>query len=228
MPLIAKPRSLLAWSTGKDAAWTLHTLRQAGEVEVAGLLTTINAEFGRVAMHATRESLLEAQAQAVGLPLQKVFIPWPCTNAQYEAAFLTALNEAKRELDVTHIAFGDLFLADIRAYREAQLQGTGVTPLFPLWGRPTRTLAETMIAGGLRAILTCVDPRRMSPDFAGRKFDAVFLADLPADVDACGEGGEFHTFAFDGPMFAHPISIEAGEVVERDGFVFADLIPPTE
>lgn len=222
---MSKPRVLLSWSTGKDAAWTLHTLRQAGEVEVVGLLTTINAEFGRVAMHATRQSLLEAQARAVGLPLLTVPIPWPCTNAQYEAAFLLALTEAKSTLEVTHIAFGDLFLEDVRAYREAQLQGTGLTPLFPLWGQPTRELAEEMIAGGLRAILTCIDPRRLPVDFAGRLFDTELLDATPPDVDACGEVGEFHTFAFDGPMFAHPIAIEAGEIVERDGFVFADLLP---
>lgn len=222
---MSKPRVLLSWSTGKDAAWTLHTLRQAGDVEVVGLLTTINTEFGRVAMHATRQNLLEAQAKAVGLPLLTVPIPWPCSNIQYEAAFLTALEEAKRTLDVTHIAFGDLFLEDIRAYRVAQLQGTGLTPLFPLWGQPTRRLAEEMIADGLQAVLTCVDPRRLSADFTGRSFDTELLDALPADVDSCGEGGEFHTFAFDGPMFASSIAIETGEIVERDGFVFADVLP---
>ena len=197
-------------------------------MEVVGLLTTINTELGRVAMHATRQNLLEAQAQAVGLPLLMVPIPWPCTNVKYEAAFLVALTKAKSTLEVTHIAFGDLFLEDVRAYREAQLKGTGLTPLFPLWGQPTRELAEKMIAGGLRAILTCVDPRRLPFSFAGRSFDTDLLAALPADVDPCGEGGEFHTFAFDGPMFAHPIVVGAGEIVERDGFVFADVLPASD
>ena len=194
-------------------------------MEVVGLLTTINAEFGRVAMHATRQNLLEAQAQAVGLSLLTVPIPWPYPNVQYEAAFLVALTEAKSTLEVTHIAFGDLFLEDVRAYREAQLKGMGLTPLFPLWGQPTRELAEEMVAGGLQPILTCVDPHRLPVDFAGRLFDTELLDSLPADVDPCGEGGEFHTFAFDGPMFAHPLAIEAGEIVERDGFVFADVLP---
>lgn len=222
---MSKPRVLLSWSTGKDAAWALHTLRQASEVEVVGLLTTINAEFGRVAMHATRQSLLEVQAQAVDLPLITVPIPWPCSNVQYEAAFLLALTEAKSKLEVTHIAFGDLFLEDVRAYRETQLQGTGLTPLFPLWGQPTRELAYKMIAGGLQAILTCVDPRRLPVGFAGRLFDIELLDALPPDVDPCGEGGEFHTFAFDGPMFVYPPAIEGGAIVERDGFVFADVLP---
>ncbi len=222
------PRALLSWSSGKDAAWALHTLRQAGAVEVVGLLTTLNAAFDRVAMHAVRRTLLEAQAASAGLPLLQVPLPWPCSNAEYEAAMETALAQARDEWGVTQIAFGDLFLEDVRAYRERQLDGTGLTPLFPLWGMPTRALAQTMVESGLQARLTCVDPRRLSPDFAGRAFDVSLLDDLPPDVDPCGEGGEFHTCATDGPMFAHPIAVTLGEVVTRDGFVFADLLPNEE
>ncbi len=224
-PTPVRPRALLSWSSGKDAAWALHTLRQSGAVEVAGLLTTLNAAFDRVAMHAVRRALLEAQAEAAGLPLLQVPLPWPCSNAEYEAALGLALAEARETWGVTHIAFGDLFLEEVRAYRERQLAGTGLTPLFPLWGLPTDTLAREMIAGGLEARLTCVDPRRLPTSFAGRAFDAALLRDLPPDVDPCGEGGEFHTFAHGGPMFSRSIPTTAGEVVTRDGFVFADLLP---
>ena len=222
------PRALLSWSSGKDAAWALHTLRQSGTVEVVGLLTTLNEAFDRVAMHAVRRTLLEAQAASAGLPLLPVMLPWPCSNAEYEAAMARAWTQARDEWGVTHIAFGDLYLEDVRAYRERQLEGTGLTPLFPLWAMPTRELARTMVENGLRARLTCVDPRRLSPDFAGRAFDLSLLDDLPPDVDPCGEGGEFHTFATEGPMFACPIAVTVGEVVTRDGFVFADLLPCEE
>jgi len=227
MPTYAssKPRALLSWSSGKDAAWTLHMLRRAGEVEVVGLLTTLNDEFDRVAMHAVRRALLEAQAEAAGLPLRAVPLPWPCSNAEYEAAMGRALAKAREEWGVTHIAFGDLFLEEVRAYRERQLDGTGLTPLFPLWGLPTRALAQEMIEGGLRARLTCVDPNRLPASWAGRAFDAALLHNLPPGVDPCGEAGEFHTFAHAGPMFARPIPVTVGEVVTRDGFVFADLLP---
>ena len=221
----SRPRALLSWSSGKDAAWALHTLRLAGAVEVVGLLTTLNAAFDRVAMHAVRRTLLEAQANAVGLPLLAVPLPWPCSNDAYEAALAGALHQARADWGVTQIAFGDLYLEDVRAYREKQLAGTGLTPLFPLWGLPTRPLAEAMLAGGLQARLTCVDPRRLALDFAGRAFDRDLLDALPPDVDPCGEGGEFHTFAWDGPMFAHPISVTLGEIVTRNGFIFADLLP---
>ena len=223
--MLSRPRALLSWSSGKDAAWALHVLRQAGEVEVAGLLTTLNAASDRVAMHAVRRTLLEAQAEAAGLPLRQVPLPWPCSNGEYEAAMDGALAEARETWGVTHIAFGDLFLEEVRAYRERQLEGTGLTPLFPLWGKPTDALAQEMIAGGLEARLTCVDPNRLPPSFAGRAFDAALLYALPPDVDPCGEAGEFHTFAHAGPMFSRPISVTAGEVVTRDGFIFADLLP---
>jgi uncharacterized protein (TIGR00290 family) len=220
----SRPRALLSWSSGKDAAWALHMLRLAGEIEVVGLLTTLNAAFDRVAMHAIRRTLLEAQAASVGLPLLAVPLPWPCSNDDYEAAMATALRQAQTKWGVTHVAFGDLYLEDVRAYRERQMEGTGLTPLFPLWGQPTRPLAEAMLEAGLQARLTCVDPRRLPLEFAGRAFDGSLLGDLPPDVDPCGEGGEFHTFAHDGPMFAHPISVTPGETVTRGGFIFADLL----
>jgi uncharacterized protein (TIGR00290 family) len=215
-------RTLLSWSTGKDSAWALHVLRQRPDVAVVGLLTTVNAAFDRVAMHGVRRALLEAQAEAAGLPLHVLEIPHPCPNADYERIMGTFVAEAKAS-GVTEMAFGDLFLADIRAYREQQLAGTGIAPIFPLWQRETRALAQEMIAGGLVAHLTCVDPSKLDRAFAGRAFDAALLADLPAGVDPCGENGEFHTFVSAGPMFCDPVQVRRGEVVERDGFVFADL-----
>ena len=191
-----------------------------------GLLTTINKAFDRVAMHAVRTELLQAQAAAAGLPLWPVLIPWPCSNAEYEAAMGEAIGRA-RDAGITAIAIGDLFLEDIRSYREERLRGSGLTPLFPVWGMPTAALAAAMVGGGLRARLTCVDPTQLSGDFAGREFDAALLGDLPASVDPCGERGEFHTFTYDGPMFSRPVGVRAGEVIVRDGFVFADLLPVT-
>ena len=223
-----KPRVLLSWSSGKDAAWALHMLRQARDIEVVGLLTTLSADGDRVAMHAVRRTLLEAQVRAVGLPLLAVPLPWPCSNAEYEEATARALGEARERWGITHVAFGDLFLEDVRAYRERQMAQVGLTPLFPLWGLPTRALARDMIAGGLEARLTCIDPRRLPESLAGRAFDAALLEALPPDVDPCGEAGEFHTFAFAGPMFSHPVPTTLGEVVARDGFVFADLLPPSQ
>lgn len=217
-----KPRVLLSWSSGKDSAWALQALRLQGEVEVVGLLTTLNATHGRVAMHAVREALLDLQAEAAGLPLWKIPLPWPCPNEAYEALMSDLMHRARTE-GIQEIAYGDLFLEDIRAYRESRHAGSGIGTRFPLWGIPTPALARTMVAGGLRATLTCVDPKRMPPSFAGRDFDAGLLDELPEDVDPCGENGEFHTFAFEGPMFNAPIPIQKGEVVERDGFVFADL-----
>ena len=218
-----RARVLLSWSSGKDSAWALHVLRERGDVEVAGLVTTVNEAFARVAMHAVRESLLERQAEAAGAPLWKVPIPYPCSNVQYEDA-MRALVERARAAGIAGFALGDLFLADVRAYRERQLAGSGLAPLFPIWGIPTRELAREMVAAGLRARLTCVDPRKLAPSFAGRVFDAALLAELPADVDPCGEHGEFHTFATAGPMFRGEIPVTLGEIAERDGFVFADLV----
>ena len=215
---------LLAWSSGKDSAWSLHVLRQDPSVEVVGLLTTINEAYDRVAMHAVRRALLEAQAEAAGLPLVVVRIPSPCPNETYEAAMADAVADA-RGRGITGIAFGDLFLEDVRRYRERQMSGTGLQLHFPLWGRPTAALAEDMIGGGLQARLTCVDPRVLPESLAGEAFDRELLARLPVGVDPCGENGEFHTFAWDGPMFRRPVPVRKGEVVARDGFVFADLLP---
>ncbi|MGH9684477.1 MAG: ATP-binding protein [Candidatus Acidiferrales bacterium] len=217
-------QSWLAWSSGKDSAWALHTIRQQGDFDVVALLTTVNRTYQRVAMHAVREELLELQSAAAGLPLVKVQIPSPCSNEAYEAAMANAMSRARAE-GVRHVIFGDLFLEDIRAYREKQLAACGMTPVFPLWRKDTRALAAEMLAGGLDAYVTCVDPTRLDPSFAGRQFSASFLNDLPPDVDPCGENGEFHTFAKAGPMFRTPIRVLNGEVVERDGFVFADLLP---
>jgi uncharacterized protein (TIGR00290 family) len=221
---MARTKIWLSWSSGKDSAWALHELRDLREFEVTGLLTTINREASRVAMHAVREELLEAQAAAAGLPLVKVPIPSPCSNAAYEEAMGAAMARARAE-GILHVAFGDLFLEDVRRYREENLSSVGMAPLFPLWGRETHQLARDMVAGGLRAYLTCVDPRQIDRNFAGRAFDASLLDDLPAAADPCGEKGEFHSFAFAGPMFSAPLAIKPGEIVERDGFVFADLLP---
>jgi uncharacterized protein (TIGR00290 family) len=218
-----RPKAWLAWSSGKDSAWALHTVRQKREFDVVALLTTVNRTHQRVAMHAVRESLLEIQAAAAGLPLLKVPIPSPCSNEVYEQAMSEAMARAQAE-GVRHVIFGDLFLADIRAYREKQLARCGMTPVFPLWGKETRRLAEDMVAGGLSAYLTCVDPRQLDRGFAGRRFDAELLADLPGSVDPCGENGEFHTFANAGPMFQREVGVTVGEIVEREGFVFADLL----
>lgn len=217
-----KPKILLSWSSGKDSAWTLHLLRKQGDYEITGLLTTLNAAFDRVAMHSTRRAIVEQQAQAAGLPLVTVPLPWPCSNADYER-IMQGVCRTAIEKGVSAIAFGDLFLEDIRAYRERQLQGTGLEPVFPLWQIPTRPLAEDMIAGGLRAKLVCVDPKKLAPDFAGRDFDRQLLADLPAGVDPCGENGEFHTCVYAGPMFSREIPVTTGETVDRDGFRFCDL-----
>ncbi|HVY26272.1 MAG TPA: hypothetical protein VHB79_06950 [Polyangiaceae bacterium] len=215
-------KALLSWSSGKDSAWALHVLRQQNELEIVGLLTTVNQSFDRVAMHAVRTELLRAQADAAGLPLFEIQLPWPCSNADYEARMSEAV-KAARERRVSVMAFGDLFLEDIRQYRVEKLAGTGLRPVFPLWQLPTAELAQSMISGGLEARLTCVDPQKLAPSFAGRAFDGALLRELPFGVDPCGERGEFHTFTHAGPMFRHPIPIESGEVVERDGFVFADL-----
>lgn len=217
-------QSWLSWSTGKDSAWSLHVLRNTPGIEVTGLFTTLNTALDRVAMHAVRRTLLEMQADAAGLPLHIIDIPHPCPNADYERAMGAFITKARAQ-SVEVMAFGDLFLADIRAYREARLAGTGITPLFPLWQRDTRALAREMVASGLVAHLTCVDPARLPRAFAGRKFDAQLLTDLPPGIDPCGENGEFHTCVSAGPMFRSALDIQVGDIVERDGFVFADLVP---
>jgi uncharacterized protein (TIGR00290 family) len=218
-------KTLLAWSSGKDSAWTLHVLRSQG-IEVSALLTTLNQAADRVAMHGVRRTVLESQAVAAGVPLWQVPLPWPCTNDDYEARMADACRRAVAEGFDT-IAFGDLFLADIRAYRERQLAGSRLTPIFPLWQIPTAQLARDMIGSGLRARLSCVDSRQLDAAFAGREFDVALLADLPASVDPCGENGEFHTCVYDGPMFGTPIALESGEVRNVDGFVYTDLIAPS-
>ena len=216
-------KTLIAWSSGKDSAWALHEARRSGEHEIVGALTTVTETFGRVSMHGVRAELLSAQLDAIGIPPIIVPIPFPCPNEIYEARMAVALSQAKAE-GVTEVIFGDLFLEDVRAYREAKMAGTGVAPVFPLWGRPTDALARAMIDGGLKAQLVCVDLKAMPKPFAGRKFDAALLADLPAGVDPCGERGEFHTCVLAGPMFSRAIASNVGDVVERDGFAFADLV----
>jgi uncharacterized protein (TIGR00290 family) len=214
---------LVSWSSGKDAAWMLHVLNQQHPGAVQGLLTTTNAAFDRVAMHGVRRSLVEAQARAARLPLHVVRLPWPCANEDYERVMAAEVAHHVAA-GFTHVAFGDLFLEDVRQYRESRLAGTGLTPLFPLWkAADTADLARSMIAGGLEARLTCVDPRVLDPALAGHRFDLDLLAGLPPDVDPCGERGEFHSFAYAGPMFAEPIPVRVGARVERDGFAFCDL-----
>ena len=220
-----KSKALLFWSSGKDSAWSLHVLRQRNEVEVVGLVTTFHEAANRVAMHAVRRELVEAQARATGLPLWPVDVPWPCSNAEYESRMSHVFDRARQQ-GITHCAFGDLFLEDIRAYRERQFTGTGITPLFPLWcsAVDTAKLARTMVSTGLRAVLTCVDTKQLAEKFAGREFDAGLLTELPVTVDPCGEGGEFHTFCYAGPMFSGPIPVRIGEHAVRDGFYYADVI----
>lgn len=218
-------KCIVSWSSGKDSAWLVHVLRSHDDVEIGALMTTINEPAQRVAMHAVRVALLEAQAAALGLPLWQIPIPSPCPNEAYERAMAGAVARAVAD-GFTHVAFGDLFLEDVRRYREERLAGTGLTPLFPLFGADTAALAREMIGGGLRARITCLNPKVLDRSFAGREFDATLLAELPPDVDPCGERGEFHTCSYDGPMFRHAVPIETGVTVERDGFVFTDLTIP--
>ncbi|MCU1222406.1 MAG: ATP-binding protein [Edaphobacter sp.] len=215
---------LLSWSGGKDSAWALHLLRSGGEFVVGGLVTTVNERFRRVAIHGFREELLERQAEMAGMPLWKVDLPFPCSNADYEERMAALCKQAVKE-GFEGMAFGDLFLEEIRAYRVERLAGTGLEPVFPVWGVPTDRLAAQMMAGGLRARLTCVDPRKVAAEFAGREWDEALLRELPVGVDPCGENGEFHSFAWAGPMFSGEIRVEVGERVERDGFAYADLVP---
>lgn len=218
-------RILLSWSSGKDSAWTLHVLRQQPDADVAGLLTTFNQSANRVAMHAVRRELVDAQAAAARLPLWDVPLPWPCSNADYERLMADVIRRARAE-GITHVAFGDLFLEDVRDYRIRQMSGTGIEPLFPLWGSAAETpgLARDMLASGLRGVITCVDPKQLPAAFAGRLYDEALLRDLPSGVDPCGERGEFHTFCFAGPMFDYPLAVQTGETVHRDGFCFTDVM----
>jgi len=218
------PKAYMSWSSGKDSAFALHEARRTGQAEIVGLLTTINQAHDRVAMHGVRESLLDRQIAALELPCLKVKLPDPCSNEIYEARIAAACETIKAQ-GVRHMVFGDLFLADIRAYRETRLHAIGMAGIFPLWRRDTRQLARDMIDSGLVAHLVCVDPRQLDKRFAGRRFDAALLAELPEKVDPCGENGEFHTVVTAGPMFAAAISVTPGEVVERGGFVFADFRP---
>jgi uncharacterized protein (TIGR00290 family) len=215
---------LLSWSSGKDSVWALHLLRQQPEIEVVALLTSFNSAADRVAMHAVRRALVDAQAARTGIPQWSVDLPWPCSNAEYEERMRGVCQRAITE-GITAVAFGDLFLQDIRDYRERQLQGTGLEPLFPVWQIPTAKLAQDMISAGVKAKITCVDPAQVDRTFAGRDFDQALLDSLPPGVDPCGENGEFHTFVYDAPVFSRPIEVRMGEIVERDGFVFADVIP---
>jgi len=215
-------RMLLSWSSGKDSAWSLHLLRQQNEYEIVGLLTTFNQQANRVAMHAVRRSLVEAQAKAAGIPLWEVDLPSPCSNADYECIMKEKCKDAV-QAGIEYIAFGDLFLSDIRAYREKQLKNSGLQPIFPVWGMPTRELARLMIKSGVHAKLTCVDPKLLTPEFVGKEFDEQLLSEFSPEIDPCGENGEFHTFVYAGPMFQNDLSVEVGEIVSRDGFVFADL-----
>ena len=217
-------KTIVAWSSGKDSAWSLYQARLNPELEVVGLLTTVTEAFHRVSMHGVRVELLEAQARAARLPLYQVPIPYPCPNEVYETAMAAALKKAQ-EAGVTRIVFGDLYLADIREYREAKLKGTGFEGVWPLWLQDTHDLSRRMVKGGLKASVACLDPKHLPRTFAGRVYDDQLLNDLPPKVDPCAENGEFHTFAWDGPMFSEPIRFQVGETVERDGFVFTDFLP---
>jgi uncharacterized protein (TIGR00290 family) len=215
---------ILSWSSGKDSAWTLHLLRQQPDIHVVALLTSFNSVADRVSMHAVRRALVEAQAERTGLPLWPVELPWPCSNLQYEERMRVVCQRATAA-GITAVAFGDLFLQDVRDYRVRQLEGSGLEPLFPVWHIPTEQLSREMLRAGVKAKVTCVDPSKIAKSFAGRDYDLGLLEDLPPGIDPCGENGEFHTFVADAPIFSRPIAVRAGEVVERDGFVFADLLP---
>jgi uncharacterized protein (TIGR00290 family) len=220
---MARPKALISWSSGKDSAFALHEVRRVGEFDVVGALTTVTETFGRVSTHGVRQEILHAQLDAAGLPARIVPIPYPCPNEIYEARMGEAVARASRE-GISHIVFGDLFLADIRSYREQKLAGTGITPLFPLWERPTLALAHAMIESGLEAWLATVDLKKLPTEFAGRKFDLQLLADLPEGIDPCGENGEFHTCVVAGPIFSRRLAVAAGERVERDGYGYCDLV----
>lgn len=217
-------KTIISWSTGKDSAWATYQLQQRDDIDLVGMLCTINGQHQRTAMHAVRIELLQAQAERLGLPVSIIELPFPCSNEQY-AQIMGEATQQLIDAGIECMSFGDLFLEDIRQYRIDNLAPTGIEPIFPLWQQDTAALAQQMIAGGLKTVITCVDPKQLDPGFCGRVFDQSFLDDLPEDVDPCGENGEFHTFVFDGPMFSQSIAIERGEIVERDGFYFSDLLP---
>lgn len=217
-------KTLLSWSSGKDSAWALYKLLNDPEIELSGLFCTVNMAFNRVAMHGVRAELLHMQANSIGLPLEIIEIPYPCSNAHYEEIMGEFVERAK-EIGIECFAFGDLFLEDIRQYREEKLNGSGIQAIFPLWSMPTEQLARTMVVSGLEAVITCIDPKQIAKNYVGRDYDLSFLESLPKDIDPCGENGEFHSFVFNGPMFKQKIEINVGEIVQRDGFVFADIKP---
>ena len=219
-----KKKTLLSWSSGKDSAWALHILRQQQEVEVVGLFCTFNKKFKRGAMHAVRNELICQQAESIGLPLELIPIPDPCSDSAYKTIMVNFIDQVKSQ-GIDCIAFGDLFLDEIRSYREKSLAGTGITPLFPLWGIPTNELSKEMVSSGLRAKITCIDPKHLPADFAGHEYDNTFLEQISDSIDPCGENGEFHSFAYDGPMFKDKVNVRVGETVTRDGFVFTDILP---
>ncbi len=219
-----RKRTLLSWSSGKDAAWSLHKLQQDPEIDLIGIFCAVNKEANRAAMHAVRVELLQKQAKNISLPLEIIELPFPCSNAEYEKIMSSFVKKAKND-NIECFAFGDLFLEDIRSYREEKLKDSGIKPIFPLWGIPTDKLSREMISGGLRTIITCIDPKQIPNKFIGKEIDESFLNSLPKTVDPCGENGEFHSFVFDGPMFKEQIEITVGNIVNRDGFVFVDILP---
>lgn len=222
--MIHKPKTYVSWSSGKDCAFALWRAQKAGEFDICGLLTTTNETVDRVAMHGTRNALMRRQAEAVGLPVLEVGLPWPCTNEDYESR-MTGACETMKAKGVSHVIYGDLYLEDVRAYRDEKMAQANLTPIYPLWKQDTRQLAQDMISAGLKTVVVCIDPKKLDASFAGRWFDQAFLDDLPDGIDACGENGEFHTCVLDGPMFSAPISVDVGETVERNGFIYADVIP---
>lgn len=215
--------TLLSWSSGKDSAWALFVLQQSQDIEVRGLFTTVNEVHRRVAMHAVPDRLVRAQARSIGLPLEELQIPHPCSSEAYERVMERFVRDAEQR-EIKHIAFGDLFLEDVRRYREEKMKHTAILPLFPIWGTPTEELSHALIDAGFRMLVTCVDPRVLPKELVGREYDECFLEDLPDDADPCGENGEFHTFVFDGPIFKEPLTVQCGRIVEREGFVFADVV----
>ncbi len=217
-------KTLMSWSSGKDSAWALFKLQQNPEIHLVGLFCTVNKEYGRVAMHGVRVELLRKQAESIGLPLEIIEIPYPCSNAEYENIMGQFVERAKND-NIVHFAFGDLFLEEVRAYREEKLKGSGISPIFPIWGIPTNMLSREMISGGLKMVITCINPKQMPIELVGKEYDDNFLNSLPETVDPCGENGEFHSFVFDGPMFNEKLEINIGEIVHRDDFVFADVLP---